>query len=81
MSAEILCTYSLPLFCSYLKSLGQKLIEKMRNFVNSDYITFCDLQGHRRSDALVQNERLYSVYEFISMSNCNYRLSGTLAEI
>ena len=41
-----------------LNSLAQKITEKMF-FVNSDYMTFCDIQGHRRSKALVQNGRLY----------------------
>ena len=51
---------------------SKTILRKGVFFINSDYMTFCDLQGHRRSDALVQNERLYN-YEFIYMNNCNYR--------
>ena len=59
-NGAILCAYSLPLFCSQPEVSSQKLTDKMPGFfVNSDYMTFCDLQGHWRSDALVQNERLY----------------------
>ena len=62
MSAEI-APFSAHTHCYYsaldLKSLAQKLTEKMRFYVNSAYMTFSDLQGHRRSKASVQNERLY----------------------
>ena len=34
------------------------------------YVTICDLHGHRRSQVMMQNE---SLYEFLSMNNCNYR--------
>ena len=46
-------------FGLYLKSLAQKLTEKMCFFVNSFYVTCCDLHGHRRSKVMVRNERLY----------------------
>ena len=46
-------------FGLYMKSLAQKLTEKMRFFVKFMYVTICDLHGHRRSQAMVQNERLY----------------------
>ena len=42
-----------------MKSLAQKMTEKMRFFVKFMYVTFCDLQDHRRSQVMVQIERLY----------------------
>ena len=46
-------------FGFYMKSLAQKLTEKIRFFVKFIYVTFCDLHSHRRSQVMVQNERLY----------------------
>ena len=36
-------------FSLYLKSLAQKLTEKIRFFVTLMYVTICDLDCHRRS--------------------------------
>ena len=36
-----------------LKSQGQKLAEKLYLFVKFMYATFCDLQGHHRSQVMV----------------------------
>ena len=46
-------------FGLYMKSLAQKLTEKMPFFVKFMYLTICDLHGHRRSQVMVRNERLY----------------------
>ena len=54
-----------------MKSLAQKLPEKMRFSQIIMYVTICDLHGHRRSQVMVRNESLYmSSY---LMNNCNYR--------
>ena len=45
-------------FSLYMKSLAQKLTEKMF-FVKFSYVTICDLHGHRRSQVMVRNESLY----------------------
>ena len=36
-------------FSLYMKSLAQKLTEKMRFSQKIMYVTICDLHGHRRS--------------------------------
>ena len=46
-------------FSLYLKSLAQKLTEKMQFSKKFIYVTICDLHGHRRSQVMVQNESLY----------------------
>ena len=46
-------------FSLYMKSLAKKPTEKMHFFVNFMYMTICDLHGHRRSQVMVRNERLY----------------------
>ena len=56
-------------FSLYMKSLAQKLTEKMRFSQIIMYVTICDLHGHCRSQVMVRNESL----EFLSMNNCNYR--------
>ena len=43
----------------YMKSLAQKMTAKMHFFIKFMYVTFCDLQGHRRSQVMVRIERLY----------------------
>ena len=43
-----------------MKSLAQKMTEKMHFFVKFVQVTFCDLQGHRRSQVMVRIERLYT---------------------
>ena len=50
-------------FSLYMKSLAQKLTEKMRFSQIIMYVTICDLHGHRRSQVMVRNESLY-------MSSC-----------
>ena len=58
-------------FSLYMKSLAQKLTEKMRFSQIIMYVTICDLHGHHRSQVTVRNESLYmSSY---LMNNCNYR--------
>ena len=48
-------------------------------FVKFVYVTFCDLQGHRRSQVMVRIERLYmSSYLLIIVT---IGLSGTITEI
>ena len=48
-------------------------------FVKFMYMTICDLHGHRRSQVMVQNERLYmSSYLRIIVT---IALSGTLLKI
>ena len=42
-----------------MKSLAQKLTEKMRFSQIIIYVTICDLHGHRRSQVMVRNESLY----------------------
>ena len=42
-----------------LKSLAQKLTEKIFFLQNLCYVTCCDLNGHRRSKVMVQNKMLY----------------------
>ena len=56
-------------FGLYMKSVAQKLTEKMHFFVKFMYVTICDLHGYQRSPVMVRNEKLY---EFLSMNNCNY---------
>ena len=46
-------------FSLNMKSLAQKLTEKMHFFVNFVYVTICELHGHRRSQVMVRNESLY----------------------
>ena len=46
-------------FSLYMKSLAQKLTEKIRFFVKFIYVTICDLHGHHRSQVMVRNESLY----------------------
>ena len=46
-------------FSLYMKSLAQKLTEKMRFSQIIMYVTICDLHGHRRSQVMVRNESLY----------------------
>ena len=46
-------------FSLYMKSLAQKLTEKMRFSQIVIYVTICDLHGHRRSQVMVRNESLY----------------------
>ena len=46
-------------FSLYLKSLAQKLTEKMHFFVKFIYVTICDLHGHRRSQ--VKNKGVITV--------------------
>ena len=46
-------------FRFYMKSLAQKLTEKMRFSQIIMYVTICDLHGHCRSQVMVRNERLY----------------------
>ena len=46
-------------FSLYMKSLAQKLTEKMRFFVIFMNVTICNLHGHCRSQVMVQNERQY----------------------
>ena len=46
-------------FGLYKKSLAQKLTETMFFLVKFMYVTICDLHGHRRSQFIVRNERLY----------------------
>ena len=46
-------------FILYMKSLAQKLTEKMRFSQIIMYVTICDLHGHRRSQVMVRNESLY----------------------
>ena len=46
-------------FSFYLRSLAQKLTEKMPFFVKFMYVTICDLHSHRRSQVMVRNESLY----------------------
>ena len=45
-------------FSLYMKSLAQKLTEKMRFSQIIMYVTVCDLHGHRRSQVMVRNESL-----------------------
>ena len=45
-------------FSLYMKSLAQKLTEKMRFSQIIMYVTVCDLDGHRRSQVMVRNESL-----------------------
>ena len=53
------CSHTVVHFFSlYVKSLAQKLTEKMF-FVNFMYVTIYDLHGHHRSQVLVRNESLY----------------------
>ena len=56
MSAKMAPCYYFDL---NLKSLAQKLTEECVFFVNSCYVTCCDLNGHRRSKDMVRNEMLY----------------------
>ena len=42
-----------------MKSLAQKTDFENAFFVKFMYVTICDLHGHRRSQVLVRNERLY----------------------
>ena len=58
-------------FSLYMKSLAQKLTEKMRFSQIIMYVTICDLHGHRRSQVMVRNESL-SMSSYL-MNNCNYR--------
>ena len=54
------CSYTFRHYFSlYMKSLAQKLTEKMRFLQIIMYVIICDLQGHRRSQVMVQNESLY----------------------
>ena len=54
------CSYTFRHYFSlYVKSLALKLTKKMRFFVIFMNVTICDLQGHRRSQVMVQNERQY----------------------
>ena len=46
-------------FSLYMKSLAQKLTEKMHFSQIIMYVTICDLHGHRRSQVMVRNESLY----------------------
>ena len=46
-------------FSLYMKSLAQKLTEKMRFLQIIMYVTICDHHGHRRSQVMVRNESLY----------------------
>ena len=46
-------------FSLYMKSLAQKLTEKMRFSQIIMYVTICDLHGHRRLQVMVRNESLY----------------------
>ena len=45
-------------FSLYMKSLAQKLTEKMRFSQIIMYVTVCDLHGHRRSQVMVRNKSL-----------------------
>ena len=54
------CSYTFPHYFSlYVKSLALKLNKKMRFFIIFMNVTICDLQGHRRSQVMLQNERQY----------------------
>ena len=49
-------------FCNHgyiLKVSSSKTDLKNAFFVNFMYVTICDLHGHRRSQVMVRNERLY----------------------
>ena len=46
-------------FSLYMKSLAQKLTEKMRFLVIFMNVTICNLHGHRRTLVMVRNESLY----------------------
>ena len=50
-----------------MKSLAQKLTEKIRFFVKLMYVTICDLNGQRRSQVMARNESLY-VTSHVKMS-------------
>ena len=66
-------------FNLYMKSLAQKLTEKMRFFVKFTYVSICDLHGHRSSQVMVRNESLYmSSYLCIIVT---VGLSGTVTKI
>ena len=41
------------------KSLAQKLSDELPFLEKFVYVTFCDLHGHRSSQVMVRNERLY----------------------
>ena len=45
-------------FSLYMKSLAQKLTEKMRFSQIIMYVSVCDLHGHSRSQVMVRNESL-----------------------
>ena len=54
------CSYTFRHYFSlYVKSLALKLTKKMRFFVIFMNVTICDLQGHHRSQVMVQNERQF----------------------
>ena len=54
------CSHTIGHYFSLnMKSLAQKLTEKMRFSQIIIYVTICDLHGHRRSQVMVRNERQY----------------------
>ena len=54
------CSHTIGRYFSlYMKSLAQKLTEKMCFSQIIMYVTICDLHGHRRSQVMVRNESLY----------------------
>ena len=54
------CSHAFGHYFSFcMKSLAQKLTEKMRFSLIIMYVTICDLHGHRRSQVMARNESLY----------------------
>ena len=69
----------LAIFCSLHEVSSSKTNLENAFFVKFMYVTICDLHGHRRSQVMVRNERLYmSSYLWIIVT---IALSGTLLKI